>query len=252
MQALFAIGVAADKISIHKDGESEVDLDALDVAFIKPDWNGWYHRLPAEIADTAIDYLTHRITKRPQDLLAHVHRIVAIYYTNNTNALYGALLDLYIVLDKKGFRLRQRLLNKVAPRLPSEQRVALRNGLLFGIKSVEEVPFCVGSCFNAQLHDVGAVVVQTGEQIKHEFSVLDEALDLINSGFLDEARMILEEAIMIEPGSFDLNSELLNLFRCTKDKDAFFSAVERFEGLPLAARDGWAELERHFVEGQGV
>ncbi len=252
MQTLFAMGVAPENICVCGDEDPTVDLEAFDIAFFKPGWSGWYGRLPEPLATSAIELLAHRVTKRPQDLLSHVHRIVALYYTNHTDAIYGALLDLYIVLDKKGFRLRQRLLNKLAPKLEAEHRVALRNGLLFGIKALEEVPFSSGSCFNAELHNVGAVVAQTGEQITHEFSVLDEVLDLIDSGFLDEARMILEEAILATPDDLGLNNELLNLFRCTKDRDGFFSAEERLGDLPLAAKDGWLELRERFLEGEDV
>ena len=252
MQALFAVGVDPDKICIQKEGESEMDIDAVDIAFLKTNWNGWYERLPAPLADSAVHHLTHRVTKRPKDLQSHVHRVIALYYSNDAEATYGALLDLFIVLDKSGFRLRQRLLNKLAPRLKSEQRIALRNALMFGIKTLEDVPHSPYSCFGAELHDMGGVVVQTGEQITHEFSALDEARDLIDSGFLDEARLVLEEAILASPEDAELNDELLNLFRYTKDRDAFFNAVDRFADLPLAAADAWAELKMDFGEQQGA
>lgn len=252
MQTLFAVGVDREKICIQKEGESEMDVNALDVAFVKADWNGWYERLPSPLANSAVHHLTHCVTKRPKDLQSHVHRVIALYYSNDAEAIYGALLDLFIVLDKSGFRLRQRLLNKLAPKLRSEQRVALRNALMFGIKALEEVPHSPCSCFAAELHDMGGVVVQTGEQITHEFSALDEARDLIDSGFLDEARMVLEEAILAAPDDTQLNNELINLFRYTKDRDAFFVAVDRFADLPLAAADEWAELKSDFGEQQGA
>jgi hypothetical protein len=242
MSSLYAAGLTNDKqCGINYDA-GQFDASEIDLCFAGPRWSGWYSRLPDSLAHKALDHLGHKVSRRPENLSAHLHRIIAAWNLKRGEVIYSALLDLFIVLDKKGFALRQRMLNKVAPQLTSAQRTALRQGLLFGISSVDKLPLCYSSRLNKGLCGGTALVVQTNAQPESEFSILDEARDLIDSGLLDEARVILEQAVEQQPGDESLNRELLALYRYTKDGDALLAASERFAGLDLALKQQWTEL----------
>jgi hypothetical protein len=252
MSALYAVGKPCAEPFVVSTETTQLDYRDLDLAFVDRQWPGWYSRLPGVLRQQAFEYLSHNISKAPHDLSSHLHRIIAGYYSGNNDHLYGALLDLFIVLDKRGFALRQRLLNKFSTSLSSPQRQTLRQGLLFGINSQEVLQhgncsrFATGMVGNAQMVD------KTGQRSELEFSVLDECRDLIDSGLFDDARRLLEEAIMRQPDDEPLNKELIELFKYTRDKDAFRGTREYFSGLNLALEDEWQQLTEELLMAEGV
>ncbi len=241
MSSLCVIGLPDDKLCVVTKGSEKVDLRGIDFAFVTRHWQGW-RQLPEPLVARAFEYLTHVVSKTPQDLSAHLRRISAAHRMKCDEVLYGSLLDLFIVLDKRGFSLRQRLLNRFEPSLRPEQQACMRQSLLFGAQAAKSIPHCYSSVFNKGLVGNPQLVVKTGRQADADFDIFDELHDLIDSGFLEEARQILERAVMQKPDNEALNRELLELYRYTKNRDAFFATYERLQGLPLALKDQWQRL----------
>lgn len=225
-----------------------IDLYAVDLAFIprrSPLWMGY---LPRPLAVKALDFLSHRVSNNPNDLLAHVQRVAAHYRAGSAESLYGALLDLFISLESKGYELRKRLLTKCAPLLGGEQRQALLKGLQAGIKATDRVPLTPRSLLKHPAHgSMHLVERRDGHVAVESFNALDEARDLIDSGFIDEARMLLEELLLTRPECEETNKELLDIYKYTKDKKAFFATKERLAGLPLALAETWEELSQKLI-----
>lgn len=253
MSNLFAVGLPCDKLCVVENNDAEtLDYRDVDLSFVDQRWSGWFTRLPDALAEQAIDHLIHKITRSPQNLCAHLHRIISAYHAKRVDALYGALLDLFIVLDKQGFQLRKRMLTKFSSMLTPEQALALKQALMLGIWAVDELPQSYCSRFNKGLIGFSTLVEQTDDLADFEFSILEESRDLIDSGFFEEARMILEEAILQQPEDEAINKELLDLYRHTRNKEAFLDARKRFQGLNLAMNDEWHELEEVLLMDEGV
>ena len=252
MTSLYALGLSGEKFCIYEKDGGIFDYGSVDLAFADRQCSGWYARMPTTLATQAVDHLGHTVSRTPLDLKAHLHRIIASYHTSQVEALYGALLDLFIVLDKKGFLLRQRLFNKFAALLSDNQAIALKQALMLGAAKLEFLPHTDCSRFNKGLVGSTSLVIKTGEPSQHQFSVLDEVRDLIDSGLIDDARMILEQAITKQPDDEHISRELLELYRYTKNKDAFAALHEQLNGQSLALADEWGALAEKLLEGEGA
>ncbi len=252
MTSLYAFGLPGEKFCVNESDAGLLDYGSVDLAFVDRQWPGWYVRMPAALTEKAIEHLSHMVSRTPQDLKVHLHRIVASYHSRQGEALYGALLDLFIVLDKKGFLLRQRLFNKFAALLPDYQATALKQALMLGAAKFESLPHSACSRFNKGVVGNTNLVIKTGEPSQHQFSILDEARDLIDSGLIDDARMILEQAIVQQPDDEHINRELLELYRCTKNKAAFAAIHQQLDGLPVAFADEWQTLAEMLLEKEAA
>jgi hypothetical protein len=230
------------------DAAPQIDIAAIDLAFVPRHSPFWLNRLPQGLSENTLDFLSHRVSNNPKDLLAHVQRVAAHYQVGTAESLYGALLDLFISLESKGYALRKRLFMKCAPFFGNEQRKALVKGLEAGIKATDRVPLTVTSLLKyPNSGNMRLVERLDGHVAIKNFDALDEARDLIDSGFMDEARMLLEELLLTRPECAETNKELLDLYRYTKNKKAFFATKQRLEGLPLALAETWEELAKKFI-----
>lgn len=234
--------------SCDLDAAPPLEIAAIDPAFIPRNSPFWLNRLPQQLAEKALQFLTHRVSNNPRDLLAHVQRVAANYHGGTPETLYGALLDLFIALDTRGSELRRRLFMKCAPFLGREQRLALVQGLESGIKTTDRVPLTPSSLLKLPTRGNMFLVERLdGHVVNKSFDALDEARDLIDSGFIDEARMLLEELLLTRPECEETNKELLDLYKYTKNRKAFFATRQRLAGLPLALAENWEELAEKFM-----
>ncbi len=252
MTSLYAVELPGGKFCVKENDSGGFDYASVDLAFADRQWFGWYMRQPASLVEHAIEHLSHKVSRTPRDLNIHLYRIIASYYSNQIELLYGALLDLFIVLDKKGFPLRQRLFNKFSGLLLDNHRVFLKQALLLGAADVESIPHSSCSRFNNGVVGSTNVVIKTGEPSQHQFSVLDEARDLIDSGLIDDARMILEQAITQQPDDEHISRELLEIYRYTKNLDDFATIREQLNGQSLALTEEWDALAEILLEEEGA
>jgi len=252
MTSLYAFGLPGDKFCVNGIDSGAFDYGNVDLAFTDRHWHGWYTRMPAALAVQAIEHLSHRVSRTPHDLKTHLHRIIASYHSSQLESLYGALLDLFIILDKKGFLLRQRLFNKFAASLPNYQSTALKQALMLGAAKLESLPHSDCSRFNKGVVGNTNLVIKTGEPPQHQFSILDEARDLIDSGLIDDARLILEQAIIQQPDDEHVSRELLDIYRYTKNTNAFAAIYAQLNGQTLALAGEWVALASILLEEEGV
>ncbi|MFC1749178.1 FimV family protein [Pseudomonadota bacterium] len=249
MSDFVANELSAGKVCLcHSEAPPQMDVAALELGFFPKASSLWFKRFPDHLLAKSLPFLTHRVTCNSKDLVVHVHRVVAHYHAGCSDGLYGALLDLYITLGSKGFALRKRMYEKFAPYLKSEHRAALRKGLQSGLKAEDNVPDSHVSRFkHPNLGNTYLIEKKGDDVVRVDFDALDEARDLIDSGFIDEARMLLEEILTSQPECEETNKELLDIYKYTKNKEAFFATRERFNGLTLALDDAWEELAEKFM-----
>lgn len=190
-----------------------------DPAFSVPVWRGL---TPAgEMASEANgDYLAHWLARHPRDLFRHAQRVSLHGARGDGDQAYAALLDLFIALGEKGRPLRERLLKQVWRLLSPEKRAVLERGLESGISRVHRLGDVPGSVLGRPIQ--GRLdMVRRQDAVDAGRSYLEEARALIADSLIDEARSVLEQALLEDPEDAEVAEELVLLYRATRDDEGY-------------------------------
>ncbi|QSA96270.1 FimV family protein [Methylococcus sp. EFPC2] len=204
-------------------------------------WLPYLPDLPARFGDA----LAQAVSAAPGDLARHTRRIHHAYRSLDSEALYGALLDLFAVLGHHGRELRRRMLSASRDRLAAEQEQALRLWLESGRRPPMS-PRSRSACLSEGVEgETGLLHVREGEQVEIR-DPLQEAREFIEYSQLEQAMDLLENAVRRQPERDDLRVELLSLYRATRDharRDDFRRRLgTELGGLPPCwASDGTGE-----------
>ncbi len=216
-----------------------------DDEFIEPcflDRSDWISAPPVFCAQQSADFLTHRVTRNPLDLMSHTQRIRLYRELGDADGTYGALLDLFTALGDKGERLRKRLLQQACYFLEASHYEALM--LCLEKKLPESTPLPVSP--HAVLSDEASTAplvrqLQTTVNGRGE-DPLETACDLLNSGQLQQAQTTLEAALLISPQREEVSLELLQIYRHTDNRNGCITMLNKLDNAPLAAHEQWVEL----------
>jgi len=194
-------------------------------------------------AEKIVAFMAQQIVRNPSNLQLHLNRIHFYSQQNKCEGIYGALLDLYSVLEEKGRPLRKRLLEKYYTQLKSEQRSILSAWLSGKTDKNSSIP-CVKE---SMLSDgrTGTLRLLIKQKPAHEVQnrdVVEDARDLINSGQVGEATVLLKKAVLINPRREDIGLELMIIYRHSRNYQAVEKILQSTKGLPLALRSRWEEL----------
>ena len=154
-----------------------------------------------------LEYLLYLITQNAKNLIAHTQRIFFCYRENLPDHLVAALVDLTIALGERGTTLKRRMLVGAKAKLNDGQWRLVQNAGQPG-QPLPTVPFTLlttGSIGTIQ------VVKQSAVLQSNRPDALSLALDYINYSQLDEAKTVLESAILEESRKEDLQLEFIGL-----------------------------------------
>ncbi|MCU7931763.1 MAG: hypothetical protein KZQ90_13255 [Candidatus Thiodiazotropha sp. (ex Codakia rugifera)] len=196
----------------------------------------------------AADYLDHAVTKKPFDLRSHVQRIHVHIYRRDADALHGALLDLFIVLKEKGRPLRERML-KLSQTVLGEDRYRVLLDQLDASITVEDVGYSFKtSLLSYEVRNSKKFIqkTETHEVIQHYLDPQQEARDYLEYGQVDEAREVLENAILKDPLQQCLHHDLLEIYKTTKSKKMFLAMHRRLNINNNPVANAWDELADYF------
>lgn len=191
------------------------------------------------------DYLEQRIAAEPSHLLHHTRRIALEYQLDHPESLYGALIDLFLVLGVRGRALRRRLTEGARERLAPEHYAQLRRWLQSGqALDTESVPPLKSSLFGLGTGETLHLVEMRETAHPDARDPLVEARECIEYSQIDQARQILESALGAEPERADLQWELLDLYRAQRDASHFLKLYPTFarDENPLA--EDWRATAR--------
>ena len=236
-------------------GSSHVDFSLLDPSFFSRE--AWLKPPPVETMDRVIDHLAHKVSRDPADLMSHIQRIALSHEVGDSSQIYGAMLDLFIALENRGVSLRTRMLKKVADLLTDAQLDALQKGLVSGIRAGDRLPESRYSRLSGGVTgDTRLVDYVDMTPSRADFDTIDEARDLIDSGHIELAQKLLEEALLSERQREDISRELLEIYRHTRHEEALFAMRQQLGDEPFALADEWEDLIKSFgvdgVPGGGV
>lgn len=182
-------------------------------------------------AERYLDFLRHRIVRRPTDLTAHVRRILVARAYRLDKLIPGALQDLFRVLGDKGAGLRAHLLTLCAPLLDPATLQKLRG---FSVAAGTLPPAIV-----VRSADIEKTA---GRTMGASTTMFAEALACLEDGQVDEARNLLESHLVASPGDIEATRVLLDIYLRARDMEALESLRARLEPLSQPVQSLWDEV----------
>lgn len=188
-----------------------------------------------------LNTLVLRVSRKPNDLLAHLRRIYFCYQNALPEPLYAALLDILIVLDQKGKDLSRRLFWGSRSMLDAEQQAFLES-VIQGGQAIRGNRF---SLFTKGLVGV-PMLLEVGQQVHVQHDYLGLAADFIEYSQLEEAMTILEQGLEQTPDRQDFQALLLELYKSTQSSDRFKNYHARIRESGASLIDEWQQLAVFF------
>lgn len=225
--------------------EEDTLLPGADPVFLIARWRGLSP--PPRVSPSRFeDYLAHAVARYPGDLKAHTRRIYYYARVGNGAGVFGALLDLFLVLGSRGVALRRRLFDSARRYLTADQRALFVAHYLRGIDRSEPLPATsysiLGNFFSGTLRLVNSSARTAPSGCLGIRDPLAQARDLWSYGQQEQARYLLENLLLASPLREDVNEELLNLYVRTADREAFRRMVKRLNDRRTALPEAWKEV----------
>jgi hypothetical protein len=200
----------------------------------------------AQSNEKNLERLIYRVSGDPRYLAAHVERIYFCFQHHLNEQLFGAIVDLLIILNGCGQALTQRMITGSKSRLTENQFEALENQVECDSPNVDLLPFNRFSIFTKGLLSVSGMVqlVEDGGEDLHDPLMLARAF--IEYSQLENATRILEQAIFAQPERMELHDELILLYRSTRNEigfDLFYEVLSR-KNMKLSSK--WSQLNDFF------
>ncbi|MES9856395.1 MAG: hypothetical protein ABW166_07315 [Sedimenticola sp.] len=227
---------------------SDLKLPGVEPDFVLDHW----HRLKApRLVDQGrlISYFAHQIARRPTDLLSHTRRVLFHVSLNDQEGVYGALLDLYLVLGSKGENLRERMLDKASEYLSEDQRMLFSSHQQGGIVRSQPLPPSSTSVLGNFFTGTSQLVTKGDEVFSElEGSVLAQAREFLVYGQIEQAQQMLEGGVLADPMDPELNSELLEVYRYKRSMEDIIQMRRLLDGSKTAVPELWEEVAG-YLEG---
>jgi lipopolysaccharide biosynthesis regulator YciM len=192
--------------------------------------------------------LVFLVARKPKRLITHIQRIHHCYQTNLQEQLFAALVDLLVVLNRRGKAISRRMIIGAKSKLSEEQFKML---LKFVAEDFVDIALLSGnqySVFTKGLVGTGNLVQQSEAPDTPEHDPLVLAHDYIEFSQLDEAKDILEKAIVNQPQRLELHQCLLELYKSTLDTSGFTTMFNILVGRDVAMPNDWNTLQAFFNE----
>lgn len=166
------------------------------------------------------DALAHHVARCPRDLRCHVQRVLLHQLQGQGEALFAALLDIFIVLGASGYALRERLSRVSASLLSNQQRDFFTSHMASGISAGEIHPPAPLSRLSLGASGSFDFITCTSKEMIDTRPPIVQALDYITFGQLDLAQQTLEEALIANPYDDAICLELSQLYKRTRNIEA--------------------------------
>jgi hypothetical protein len=197
----------------------------------------------------SLDYFEHQVSKKPTNLLSHIQRIFFCYHENLSEQLYASLLDFFLILNGYGKEARLRMFQGSKSRLSPEHRKQLSRLLNGEIDSVDKLQGNRYSLLDKGLSGTSNLISRvSASKSSEKLDALKIAQDFIEYSQLEEARVVLEIAIMEKLDSEEIHEELLSLYHSTEDIANFqkmYTHVKQQDSFMLKT---WHDFNSSLVE----
>jgi hypothetical protein len=194
-------------------------------------------------------YLINKVRRNPRDLRAHVQRTFLLLAKGDIEALYGALIDLFIILGDRGIELRKNLVTRSKPILKNHQYEFLMAHMESGLDTNEPLPINTFSSLSKGQAGTSNIV-----RPKHSnFNASSTSpVELAKQQILQKdwftAMVILENALQQDPGDVAVCRQLLDLYKQQNTRETFYRTYSTHIGRRLALPEAWRETEQFFLD----
>lgn len=186
-------------------------------------------------------YLAAIVARSPHNLLVHVQRVHCHLQAGQSEQLFGALVDLFIALGAHGQALKLRLLDYANNYLTGPQLSFLFEHLDQGLSAYMPIEGAHWSCLSAGVQGDLQLVQRAQRQVS-DLSPLLLARELIDCGELDNARELLETALMQQPQDLELQRELLEIYRYTHDAASLERMADQLQACAVELDPQWTQV----------
>jgi len=200
-----------------------------------------------KLPDNCLKNLVFLVARKPKRLIAHIQRIYHCYQANLQEQLFAALVDLLVILNRRGKAISRRMIIGAKSRLSAEQYSILQKFMAEDF----DAALLTGnqySVFTKGLVGTGNLVQQIETPDKQTHDPLELAHDYIEYSQLAEAKNILEKAIINQPQRLELHQCLLELYKATLDTSGFIKMFNIVAGLDVSIPNDWSTLQAFFDE----
>ena len=197
-----------------------------------------------EVNPSMLNFLVASVLRKPRDLFIHLQRIALCYELKNEEKLYAALVDFFVVLQNIGLSIKKRMLAGSR----SELSPLLMQRLQIYLTDYQLIEGNVYSVLTSGIESNIELVVQpvANNDGGSEQDPLQIARDFIEYSQLDEAREILESSILTTPDYIELHEDLLELYKLTKNINAFNEMKFALSEINHPMQAQWDELNSYF------
>ena len=199
-----------------------------------------------------IDNLEYRVSREPQDLRSHILRITHYMRLRHEAGVYGALVDLFIVLGQNGVSIRQRMLGQAKSFLSHKRFLFFNSIIQRGIRDSDPVPDVQTAVLSKGYTGKKVFIIENAHRSCKDLSdPRQEAIDCLIHGKVNEARKILEHAVLQEPWREDLQIDLLEIYWATRDLSACQSMYARLADEFIPDHHAWVEVVERISDALG-
>lgn len=166
-------------------------------------------------------FLSHHIKRHPQDLRAHVQRILLAQADSDLhNRLAGSVQDLYLSLGDAGLMLREHVLRLTNENLSEESQSFFRNWLDQGANGNDH-QWRQGSILTTGQgsEPITLIEIHRSEEANQYSNVMEEVQACMEYGQIDVAQELLEKEVSSGNITDDIEQELLSIYQYTRAKD---------------------------------
>ena len=193
------------------------------------------------------NHLAHQITKNNNDLRSHTQRIYLFIKHQQSTAIYSALVDLFLVLGINGLALRKRILGNARASLSDLEFNALGRSLFSGLTTEIGLPRANLALLIKGLGGSHQQFIHRNDKGISAFTnASDEARSHIENGQLEQAQLVLQQAIVDYPQQLNLHYDLLEILEKMADKDQFSSTYKQLLEHSIVLPPQWQEMAQKF------
>ncbi|MES9833865.1 MAG: hypothetical protein ABW139_16640 [Candidatus Thiodiazotropha sp. DIVDIV] len=236
----------------HPPTKLKDTLLSSQVIFHEPRNQGLKHPEAVEPEKWAT-HLAYLSAREPANLINHVRRVYLHLARKQPDALYGAMLDLYLILGDKGASLRKRLLKMSKRDLPRDQYVFFATHWKQGLRDNQSFPISqhsvLGNFVQGELGLVNEGLLNEPKGAK-KMDPLELAKEELTFGDVTVAQEILESAILETPTRMGLHYSLLEVYKHSRSLTDLQKMQDELGEHVSIAQSAWKQT-RHYLESLG-
>lgn len=197
-----------------------------------------------------LSHLEYRIRRNPHDLLAHVQRFSLYKEQGDIQTCFDVLVDLFLVLGRHGYPLRQRLFLQIEPELSEENRHLLRAHMESGLQRTDVLPALSRSCLSLGISGAVNLVAPTHAEDEKGIDILKFARERLAEGDFEIAQALLEKQLNDVPSDAATSLQLLRLYQGYGLFQDFMLTYVKLADRNLAELTSWQKAEQQFRDSR--